>query len=399
MSKLAIDGGEKACPQPLPSWPVYGDDEIAAVSAVLRSGKVNQWAGRYVEDFEKAFARAFAQPHAVAVANGSLALELALIAAGIGPGDEVIVTPRSFIASASCVVMRGATPVFADVHMQTQNITAQSIEAVMTERSRAVIPVHLNGYPCDMPAIMDLAESRSLYVIEDCAQAHGAEIDGKPVGSFGNAAAFSFCQDKIMSTGGEGGMVLFRDKNDWRRAWSFKDHGKSYDIVHFGQHPPGFRWLHNDFGSNWRMTEMQAAIGLKQLEKLPQWHVKRRAIAKRLSQCLSRYDEIEIPPGNERFEHAWYRFSFQVDEKNLKTDWDHIYLMNAISAEGVPCLEVCPGIYREEAFKELHMPRPDCPNAEALGRRALQLQVHPTLDDIALDNICRALTKVLDQAL
>ena len=399
LSKLAIDGGEKACPQPLPSWPVYADDEIEAVSQVLRSGKVNQWTGHAVTDFEQAFAKAFGQAHAVAVANGTVALELALIAADIGPGDEVIVTPRSFVASASCVVTRGATPVFADVDMLSQNITPKTIEAVTTPRTKAIIPVHLNGHPCDMPGIMKLAERRSLYVIEDCAQAHGAKIDGNPVGSFGQAAAFSFCQDKIMSTGGEGGMVLFRDKHDWRRAWSHKDHGKSYDTVFHGQHPLGFRWLHNNFGTNWRMTGMQAAIGLKQLEKLPRWHAQRQAIAIRLAECLSRFDAVEVPQSSKNIEHAWYRFSFHIGEKRLKPDWDHTYLMDAISEEGVPCLEVCPEIYREKAYDGYDMPKPDCPNAIALGKRVLQLQVHPTLDETALDNICRALTKVLSQAL
>ncbi len=397
--KLAIDGGERACPGPLPAWPCYADDEIEAVADILRSGKVNQWTGDRVTSFETAFARTFGQPHAVAVANGTLALELALTAAGIGPGDEVIVSPRSFIASASCVLTRGATPVFADVDMNTQNITASTIEAVASPRTRAIIPVHLNGHPCDMPAIMALADRLSCYVIEDCAQAHGAKIDGSPVGSFGHAAAFSFCQDKIMSTGGEGGMVLFRDKEDYRRAWSHKDHGKSYDAVFHGQHAPGFRWLHEMVGSNWRMTEMQAAIGLKQLEKLPEWHTKRQSVAIRFAQCLAPFDAVDIPQTDTNIEHAWYRFSFKIEEERLKPEWDHIYLMAAINAEGVSCLEVCPEIYREKTFSHCDIPEPDCPNAAALGKQVLQLQVHPMLDEKALDNICRALTKVLEQAL
>lgn len=293
MRKLAVDGGKKAYPHPFPSWPFYAEDEIKAVNDLLRNGKVNQWTSSTVNDFEKACSKAFDQPYAVAVANGSLALELALIAADIGPGDEVIVTPRSFIASVSCVVMRGATPVFADVDMESQNITPETIEAVISPRTKAVIPVHLNGWPCDMPGIMMLAKRYDLYVIEDCAQAHGAKINEKPIGSFGHATAFSFCQDKIMSTGGEGGMVLLRGGKKWRHAWSYKDHGKNFDTVFNKQQSPGFRWLHESFGTNWRMSGMQAVIGLKQIEKLPQWLARRRSNAEHLTKCLSSFSGID----------------------------------------------------------------------------------------------------------
>jgi dTDP-4-amino-4,6-dideoxygalactose transaminase len=396
MSRLAIDGGEPACAAPLPTWPHYDEDEIAVVSDVLRSGKVNQWTGSKVREFEAVCATTFQQPHAIAVANGTLALELALFAAGIGPGDEVVVTPRSFMASASCVTSVGAVPVFADVDPESQNITPDTIAAVLSPKTKAIIAVHLNGWPCDMVGIMALAERHNLYVIEDCAQAHGAMIDGRPVGSFGHAAAYSFCQDKIISTGGEGGLTLFRSDDDWRRAFAKKDHGKSYDAVFNRQHSPGFRWLHESFGSNWRLTELQAAIGLRQLEKLPDWHARRRQIAMALAAAVAPFAGISVPmPNGNSTEHAWYRFSFFVDDEELQPGWDRARLMAAINAEGVRCLEVCAEIYREKAFDGLAFPTPDCPAARDLGNRVALLLVHPTLDAAAVERISAALQKVL----
>ena len=201
-------------------WPFYADDEIEAVNAVLRSGRVNQWTGPEVFEFEQACAARFGGGRAIALANGSVALELALRAFGIGPGDEVVVSPRSFVASVSCVSLVGATPIFADVDPDSGNITAESVSRVLTDRTRAIIPVHLAGWPADVPGMMDLVRGRDIKVIEDCAQAHGAEIGGESVGSFGDAAAFSFCQDKIISTGGEGGLLTVKDESAWQWAWS-----------------------------------------------------------------------------------------------------------------------------------------------------------------------------------
>ena len=242
---------------PWTPWPHYEPDEIAAVERVLTSGKVNQWTGQEVFSFEREYAAFLGRDHAVAVMNGSVALELALVALDVGPGDEVVTSPRTFIASASAAVMRGATPVFADVDPDSGNITAETIDRVLTPRTKAIIVVHLAGWPADMDPILELAAANDLTVIEDCAQAHGAAYHGRPVGSIGHAAAFSFCQDKIMTTGGEGGLLALDDERSWRVAWSFKDHGKSYDAVFNRQHPNGYRWLHESFGTNWRMTEVQ----------------------------------------------------------------------------------------------------------------------------------------------
>ena len=356
-------------------WPYYAEDEIEAVARVLRSGRVNQWTGAEVFAFQDALARTFGGKHCIALANGSLALELPLRAFGIGPGDEVVVAPRTFVASATCAMLTGATPVFADIDPDSGNITAETIEAVLTERTRAIIPVHIGGWPCDMPAIMDLAERRGLLVIEDCAQSHGAELDGRPAGSFGQAAALSFCQDKIISTGGEGGAVLFRDEAAWDWAWSFKDHGKNRRKVETPPAGPGFRWLHDGVGTNWRLTGPQAAIGLRQLEKLPEWHSARTRNAGIWAEALTDLPGIRVPLPGPRFRHAYYRFYFYLEPG--AEDARQEILARAGEAGLRLFTGSCSEVYLEEAFRDL--PRPDLPNARAMTRTGLAVEIHPTL--------------------
>ena len=281
---------------PLAPWPAYTDEEVEAASRVLRSNRVNYWTGTEGRSFEEEFARFVGVDHAVAVANGTVALDLALLAAGVSAGDEVVVTPRSFIASATAVVNAGATPIFADVDLETQSITAESIEAVLTKKTRAVICVHLAGRPCEMDPIMKLADRRGLIVIEDCAQAHGARYRGRSVGSIGHVAAWSFCQDKIITTAGEGGMVTTDDPGIWERAWSFKDHGKSWEAVYEREHPPGFRWLHESVGTNWRLTEVQSAIGRIQLRRLAEWSDARRRNAAAIADTCRAYPAVRCLP-------------------------------------------------------------------------------------------------------
>src|SRR5215469_4989283 len=251
VSALAIERGRRTRQTAFAPWPSFEADEIEAVVGVLKSGKINYRTGEQGRLFEEEFAALAGCKHAVAVANGTVALELALCALGIGAGDEVIVPSRTFIASASCVVMRGAVPVIADVEATSGNLTAETIRPLLSAKTKAIIAVHLAGWPCDMDAIVALARDRGIKVIEDCAQAHGATYKGRPVGWLGDAGAFSFCQDKILSTGGEGGLITTDDERVWNMAWSFKDHGKSFDAVYNREHPPGFRWLHESFGTNW----------------------------------------------------------------------------------------------------------------------------------------------------
>jgi dTDP-4-amino-4,6-dideoxygalactose transaminase len=381
-------------------WPCFSPDERAAADAVLASGRVNYWTGQEGRSFEAEYAQYLGVRHAIALANGSVALELPLKIWGIGPGDEVIVTPRSFVASASCVVLQGATPVFADVDRDSGNLNAEAIARVLTPRSRAIIAVHLGGWPCDMDPIMDLARSAGLMVLEDCAQAHGARYRDRPVGSIGHAAAFSFCQDKILTTGGEGGLLATNDASMWERAWSFKDHGKSWSAVFEREHAPGFRWLHEHFGTNWRMTETQAAIGRVQLAKLPEWVDKRRRNARILADRLSSIPSVRVPLVPPQFHHAHYRFYAYVRPDALRSGWSRDAIMASIAAAGVPCLVgSCPEIYLEKSYQAAGFgPRQRLAIARELGETSLCFLVHPTLSEADMDRAADVVCKVLNSA-
>ena len=388
---------ESLAPTPAEHWPFYAEDEVAAVADVLRSGRVNQWTGGEVFAFQRALEERFQGGHGIAVANGSLALELALRAFGIGPGDEVVVTPRTFVASAFCAMLVGATPVFADVDPDSGNITAETIEAVLTERTRAVIPVHLAGWPCDMEPIMALARRRGFKVIEDCAQAVGAEIDGRPIGSFGDAAAFSFCQDKIISTGGEGGYTSFRDREAFEWAWSFKDHGKNLAKAFEPNPRPGFRWLHDGVGTNWRMPGPLAAIGLVQLAKLDEWVATRRRNAGIWAQALAGAGGLALPMPREGMSHALYKLYAYLPERPDAEPLRDLILRRAGEAGLRVFSGSCSEVYLEEAFEGLE--RPDLPVARSLGRRSLMVEVHPTLRPEALERRAEALAGIVEDVL
>ncbi len=398
--RLAVDGGVPVRVEPMPRWPHFDAGDIEAVSTVLRSGKVNYWTGDECRQFENEFAALCGTRYAIALANGTVAIELALETLGVRDGDEVIVTPRSFVASAGTIVLRGARAVFADVDRNSQNITAETIAPLITPRTKAILCVHLAGLPCDMDPIMELAGTHGLYVIEDCAQAHGALYKGRPVGGIGHAAAFSFCQDKIMTTGGEGGMFVTNDESVWRRAWAYKDHGKSYKTVYEVDHKPGFVYLHESFGSNWRLTEMQATIGRRQLVKMPEWHRLRSANARMLADGLGSMPALRVPALPVDVEPAWYKFYCFLRPEYLKPGWDRYRVKETISAEGIPCYSgSCPEIYREKAFVGTNMEPPaPLPVARELGETSLMFLVHPTLGESDMSDTIAATRKVLSAA-
>lgn len=382
------------------SWPDFTREEADAASRVLLSNKVNYWTGNECRQFEQEFAAFADSDHAVALSNGTLALDAALKALGIGRGDEVIVTPRTFLASASCVVTAGAIPVFAEIDRDTQNITAETIRAVLTPRSRAIICVHLAGMPCDMDPIMALAREHDLFVIEDCAQAHGARYKGRSVGSIGHIGAWSFCQDKIMTTGGEGGMVTTSDRELWSKMWSYKDHGKSWSAVYEREHPPGFRWLHESFGSNWRMTEMQGVIGRIQLTRMAAWTAARRANAGRIWQVARNLSGLRVPELPEWAEHAAYKCYLFVEPEQLAAGWNRDRIMQEINQRGVPCFSgSCSEVYLERAFDGTGWrPEQRLPVARELGETSLMLLVHPTLTKAEIDKTCTVLAEVMAEA-
>ena len=388
-------------------WPSFTQEEADAVSQVLLSNKVNYWTGTECREFEKEFAAWAGTDYAVALANGTLALDVALQAMGIGEGDEVIVTPRSFIASVSTVVNAGAMPVFADVEADTGNISATTIAPKITDKTKAIICVHLAGWPCDMDEIMALAKQHNLWVIEDCAQAHGAKYKGKPVGSIGHVGAWSFCQDKIMTTGGEGGMVTTNDKALWQKMWEYKDHGKNYDSIYHKQHPPGFRWLHDSFGTNWRMMEMQAVIGRIQLKKMAEWTKIRTQNAKILRDALTQFageqQFLRIPDiefhqvmGGDSV-HAYYKYYVYVRPENLPENINRDSILNALNEKKIPCFSgSCSEIYLEKAFDN-HPSRPNArlTVAKELGETSLMFLIHPTLTTNEMQTIATTTVDVL----
>jgi len=394
-------------------WPCFSLEEAEAVHRVLMSNKVNYWTGTEIRDFEQEFSAWCGTAHALALANGTLALDVALKAMGIGPGDEVVVTPRTFIASISCVVNASAIPVFADVELDSGNLSAATIAKVLTPRTKAVICVHLAGWPCDMDPIMALADQHGLKVIEDCAQAHGARYKGRNVGSIGHAGAWSFCQDKIMSTGGEGGMVTTNEEALWRAMWSYKDHGKSYEAVYERQHPPGFRWLHESFGTNWRMLEMQAVIGRIQLRRITDWTAKRTANAQFIWAACRQHPAVRVPAfgcktgpcdaacaSRSICDHAHYKCYVYVQPEQLASGWSRDRIVQVINDKGVPCYQgSCSEVYLEKAFDGTGWrPTERLPAARELWETSIMFLVHPTLTQTEIDLTCEVAGKVLAEA-
>lgn len=382
---------------PFSPWPSFTQEEVDAVSRVLLSNKVNYWTGNECREFEKEFAAWAGCEYAIALGNGTLALDVALKALGVGEGDEVITTSRTFLASASAIVTAGANPVFADVDLNSQNITAETIDAVVTKKTKAVIVVHLAGMPAEMDAIMALAAERGFYVIEDCAQAHGAKYKGRSVGTIGHIGAWSFCQDKIMTTGGEGGMVTTNDHALWSTMWSYKDHGKSYDAVYNRQHPPGFRWLHESFGTNWRMTEIQGVLGRIQLQRMAEWTAKRQHNGTLIDQAVTDLPVVRRVEVAEYIEHAEYKHYLFVNPEQLKQGWSRDRIVEEINAAGVPAYQgSCSEIYLEKAFDNTPWrPTERLPNAVKLGETSLMFLVHPTLTEQEMEKATQVIRHTL----
>jgi dTDP-4-amino-4,6-dideoxygalactose transaminase len=377
-------------------WPCFAADEVDAAMRVLRSGRVNYWTGVEGRLFEQEFAQFAGCRHAIALANGTVALETALKALGVGPGDEVITTSRTFIASASCAVAVGARPVTVDVDRESQNLTVETLRPMITPRTKAIVAVHLAGWPCEMDGIMQLAREHGLKVVEDCAQAQGARYKGKPVGSIGDVAAFSFCQDKIMTTGGEGGMLTTSDSKLWERAWSYKDHGKSYDAVYNRRRRIGFRWLHESFGTNARMTEVQSAIGRVALKKVPGWVQTRRRYAAVFNERLATLSGLRVAKPPAHSYHAYYKYYAFVRSERLLPGWNRNRILQAINAKGVPCfVGSCSEVYREKAFVKERRKQERLPVAKELGDGSLMFLVHPTLTTDNIEFACSVIKKVM----
>lgn len=391
-------------------WPSFSENEAEIVKNVLLSNKINYWTGNECRKFEKEFAHYTNSSYAIALSNGTVALDLALRALNIGPKDEVIVTSRTYIASISSIVNVGAIPIFADISRNSQNIAVDSIKSLITKRTKAIICVHLAGWPCDMDEILSISKERNLFIIEDCAQAHGAKYKGRSVGSIGDIGAWSFCQDKIMTTGGEGGMVTTNNKKLWKKMWAYKDHGKSYDAVYNEIHEKGFRWLHNSFGTNYRMMEIQGAIGRYQLKLLPEWNKKRVINQEKIWEYCQSIPGLRVPNfkcyscscdnSNTSCRHAAYKAYVFIEPKELKNNWNRDKIIDSINNLGVPCYSgSCSEVYLEEAFQASNFkPKKRLEVAKELGETSLMFLVHPTLTNDEIEKTCNAIKVVMSEA-
>lgn len=386
----------------LTKWPYYSGDEKKIVNQTLSSGKVNYWTGNLCRKFETDFSNYIGTNYAISLNNGTVAIELALMAMNISNGDEVIVTPRSYVASVSSVVNVGAKPIFADIDPQSGNLTSETISKVISKKTKAVICVHITGIPCEMDKIMSLAKKMNLKVIEDCSQAHGAEYKGKKVGSFGDISTWSFCQDKIISTGGEGGMVTTNKYKFWNKIWKLKDHGKNHKkMMSNNSKKTGFKWVHDDFGSNYRMTEMQAGIGITQLKKLDKWQKIREANSLRIINKFKEYkDAVEFFNYPKEMKFAWYRCCILINENKLNRGWSRDRIIREFNNNKIPCfVGPCPEIYLEKSFQKNNFsPKKRLKNAFDLGKMTIAFLVHPTLRREDVNNICDAIQKIMTKA-
>ena len=371
-------------------YPIFDKLTRTKVDEVLKSGRVNYWTGSECVKFEKEFSKYIGNKYSVTLNNGSVALELALKAFNLKKNDQVIVSPRSFIISASCVLNLGLKPLFADVD-DRGNLCIEGIKKVFSSKVKAIIIVHLNGLSCDLDPILKFVKKNKIYLIEDCAQAHGAIYKGKKVGSFGHISTWSFCQDKIISTGGEGGMISTNNKRLWLKIWSLKDHGKNFNNVFYKKHEIGFRWLHDYYGSNYRMTEMQAVIGRQQLKLIDRQIKKRNVIANLyLTGLRDYYEKFNIikKPNFKCFKcpsrkknhcnkclHSFYRLNLFVNNKKIKV----IKLIKHLNKNKIRCNSgSCPEIYNEKIFKKLHFsPKKRLSNAKLLGETSLSFAINP----------------------
>jgi len=340
VGKLAIDGGQKLRTEPFHPWPVVDDEDVKAVAEVVASGKWGSLSGGgKVDEFIRRFTEFQQAQYGVCCVNGTAALEIALRACGVGRGDEVIVTPYTFIASASSILMVGGIPVFVDIDPESYNIDVTKIETAITDRTKAIMAVHIGGCPCDMDAIMEIAQRHNLRVIEDCAQAHGAAWRGRRVGAIGDAGAFSFQSSKNLNSG-EGGIVVTNNKDIYDRAWS---------LHNVGRVPTGAWYEHPILGWNYRMTEFQGALLTSQMRRLPDQIAKREENAAYLNERLAQIPCVKPLKRDARVTtHAYHLYMFRYNPEVLGVPKSRF--VSALAAEGIPAAGGYTPIYKEYAF-------------------------------------------------
>ena len=417
VNDLAINGGKKVYDGSFPGWPQFNPAVYDKVTDILKSGKVNYWTGKVGMEFEKAWAKWLGVGHAISVANGTCALHTALASLGVGPGDEVICTSYSFIASSFCALQAGALPVFVDCGTD-HLINPALIEEAITERTKAIVVVHLYGMVADMDPIMEIARKHNLYVVEDCAQCFGGVYKGKKAGTIGNVGCFSFCQSKHFTTGGEGGMVVTNDEDLAWECRSFRDHG--YDVkakLNLLEMEGKQLYIHRRVGFNFRMTEMQSQIGLCELERFDDWNLKNRIRnGKMLIAQLKDHPLIKYcPVDTEERQNSFWWAPFVIDTDKLKDGIDTKQVIAAIAAEGVPVYSVLwPEMYKEQAYTDrkgfgtvgypFNDPRSrnidytkfNCKMANWMTDRTISFFTHPVYDECHVQAMIDAFKKVAE---
>jgi UDP-4-amino-4,6-dideoxy-N-acetyl-beta-L-altrosamine transaminase len=388
--RLAIEGGRPVRASLLP----YGrqlvqDDDVAAVAAALRGAFLTT--GPTVAEFEARFAARVGARHAVAVSSGTAALHAAMFAAGVGPGDEVVTTPLTFVGTANAALYLGARPVFADIHADTLNIDPARVEAALTPRTRVLAPVDFAGQPCDLTAIRALARARGLRVVEDAAHALGAEAGGRPVGALSDLTIFSLHPVKHVTTG-EGGLVTTDDDELARRVRRFRNHGIATESAE--RQAAGALWSPMvDLGFNYRLTDIQCALGLSQLPKLATFLAKREAIAERYVVALKDLPGLRLPRVVPDVRHAWHIFPVLLEPARLRVGRDEVFA--ALRAEGIGVTLHYVPAYWHPYYARLGYPRGLCPIAEDATSRMLSLPIFPGMTDADVEDVVAALLKVL----
>jgi len=385
---------------PYSKWPVYTKSLASLSSKVLLSGKVNYWTGIHGKLFEKEFSKKFKIKYSATVSNGSIGLEIALLALGIKKGDEVIVTSRSYYSSVSSIIRVGAKPVFADIELTSMNISPISIKENITKKTKAIICVHLYGMPCNMQVIQDLVKNKNIKIIEDCSQAHGAQINSTKVGSFGDIAVWSFCNDKIISTGGEGGMVSTNNKNLYNKVWSYKEIGKNLIKMKDVHKSSNFPYIHDFIGTNARMTEIQSLIGRHQLKQLDNFIKIRNLNASRMTKALSNFKSIITPTHEKKIKHAYYRYTIIFNNKYLKKNYNREIIMNLLKSKNIFCnVGGCPSIYKEKFFiKNQIKPKNYLKNTNYIGKNSISFQIDQTILKKDLTLMINTLIKIMNEA-
>jgi len=387
---LALHGGTPVRSTPLPyARQTIEEDDVQAVAAALRSDWLTT--GPRVEHFERAVAGAVDARHAVAVSSGTAALHAAVFASGIGPGDEVITSPLTFVASANAVLYLGGTPVFADIRSDTLNVDPAEVDARITPRTRAVLPVDFAGQPCDLDDLARVARGQSLSLIEDAAHALGASHRGRPIGAIADLTTFSFHPAKLITTG-EGGMVTTNDDALAERLRRFCNHGLETDFRQRAERRAPYSPM-IDLGYNYRLTDIQCALGLSQLARLDTFLKRRAALADRYTAALGGLGAAHVPLVVPHVRHAWHIFPVLLDIEQLSADRDTV--LAALRAEGIGATVHYVPAYWHPYYAARGYRRGLCPRAEAAYERLVTLPLFPGMTDADVDDVLAALDKVL----